>query len=286
MNMSNYEMTNRKPPYLVTTRDQIRSVARRWRSQYGKDHPMRVILARLEELDLEVATREDVKAVMNKVSMDDTWTMLKCDLCGREVDAVVVVGQSSDVDSRTAELCSDCARALSNLFDALPSTSVSDEDQDRQRPAATGEDERPEWSASQNSKSVWTEDEATCGDPDHETIKAAWRRSFGEDYPDVCLASWDAGDAVFRLFPKGRVAVCSFPGNSEIRVIDVLARARSLARQVYCTCNTQKRYEQVAREVIDVLLEDDDFMTSYADSVPVSERIFNCPVHPRRRVGS
>lgn len=78
---------------------------------------------------------------------------------------------------------------------------------------------RPEWTRLHNAKVVWREDDADCGTPEHETLKVAWRRIFGVEYPAICLVSWDAVHATFRLFPEGRVAICSTPGESEIRVL-------------------------------------------------------------------
>ena len=79
---------------------------------------------------------------------------------------------------------------------------------------------RPEWTLDSNSTRVWIEDDADVLALDHESIISAWSRVFGEDYPDISLAEWDAGDGeIYRLFPEGRVAFCCYPGSSEIRIL-------------------------------------------------------------------
>lgn len=109
------------PPYLITTRDLIRTSAERWMSTFNQDQPRSVHHlkgARLAALDLETATRDDVQAIVG----NDSLTKLLCCQCGQETDAVVVVGQEIDWESRTAELCLSCMRLAANLVEPLTST--------------------------------------------------------------------------------------------------------------------------------------------------------------------
>src|SRR5688572_20510802 len=77
---------------------------------------------------------------------------------------------------------------------------------------------RPRWTRRRNTESVWSEDDATPGTPGHETIRAAWERIYNENYSTIAWAEiHDDGDAYFRLTGDGRIAIESYPGNSEIR---------------------------------------------------------------------
>ncbi len=66
---------------------------------------------------------------------------------------------------------------------------------------------------------VWAEDDATVRDPDHETLGAAWKRLYGEDFYSVeyLATKTDHGDGDEYVFPDGRIAWCSYPGGCEIR---------------------------------------------------------------------
>jgi hypothetical protein len=76
---------------------------------------------------------------------------------------------------------------------------------------------KPEWTRHENSTTLWVEDDATVGDPGHETLGKAWRRLFGSDLPEKPLESCDDGDATFNLYHGGVVAIASYPGNNNIR---------------------------------------------------------------------
>lgn len=95
---------------LITTRSQIRSVAERWKQQYPTDQTTMhfkstdAIHARLLALDTETATAEEVIAIIGNGS----WTRIRCDQCGQEVDAAVVCGEEPDYESHTANLCVPC----------------------------------------------------------------------------------------------------------------------------------------------------------------------------------
>jgi hypothetical protein len=99
---------------LQTTRTQIRGVAAAWHRQYANpsDHHA-AIGRRLDALDKETATAEDVKAIIGNGS----WTRLACDECEQEVDAVVEIGASPDDEYEGGrDLCRECARAALDAF--------------------------------------------------------------------------------------------------------------------------------------------------------------------------
>lgn len=77
-----------------------------------------------------------------------------------------------------------------------------------------GED-RPLWTLKERATRVWSEDEATVSDPDHETVNEAFLRIYKVPVPRP-LETWDAGDAVYELLPASLVVVRSYPGNDEI----------------------------------------------------------------------
>jgi hypothetical protein len=63
-------------------------------------------------------------------------------------------------------------------------------------------------------KRLWAEDDAA---PDAERLGAAWLRLFGEAFDHArAVVTIDYGDATFYLMPNGRIAIGSYPGNSEI----------------------------------------------------------------------
>lgn len=94
-----------------TKRDVIRDVPFRWRQQYPDQHyppgdEKYAIGDHLDALDVETATEDDIAKVIGNT----TWTNMSCDACDQSVDALVTVGQIPDYESRTANLCLDCAR--------------------------------------------------------------------------------------------------------------------------------------------------------------------------------
>lgn len=113
---------------LTTQRDTIRAVASRWRQQYEPftdDRPMfswrtgvtspplnkKQIAEKLDDLDGETATPEDVAAIIG----NESWTRLTCDECGKDTDAVLTVGQEPDYESHTASLCRSCVERASSI---------------------------------------------------------------------------------------------------------------------------------------------------------------------------
>ena len=113
---------------LITQRMLIRAVAKRWRKQYepfkydaplfsernglSRDLTKRQIAEKLDALDPETATADDVANIIGNRS----WTRLECHECGREVDAVVEVGEKPDYESATAKLCKDCAEKAASIW--------------------------------------------------------------------------------------------------------------------------------------------------------------------------
>lgn len=95
-------------------RELVRTVAERWRKQYGRDpsgifggRDKAVILRQLEALDVETATAGDVAAIIGNKS----WVSPDaCDECGTASWSNVQVGQEPDYESATATLCADCLR--------------------------------------------------------------------------------------------------------------------------------------------------------------------------------
>ena len=106
---------------LITKRSLIRAVADRWCEQYfpfNNDAPLfskrmgfsndltkRQIHDALVSLDKATATEDMVSNIIGNAS----WTNIKCDECGKDVDAVIVVGEPMDYESHTARLCRECA---------------------------------------------------------------------------------------------------------------------------------------------------------------------------------
>lgn len=119
-------------PRLRTTREQIRTVAERWRAQYmiprngwssagGIDKEE--VYDRLRALDVEACSEEDVtRAIWPQPTYNTKpysgWTSFTCDACGREnLSAAVEAGQEPDYESRTVTLCRACAEEVFAAFD-------------------------------------------------------------------------------------------------------------------------------------------------------------------------
>jgi hypothetical protein len=105
---------------IITTREMILAVADRWENTYGPGHPYHTRermdqLRRLRELDAMTATPEDVGEIISR-----SWIDLKCDECGKVVDAVIQVGEPPDWESATARLCAACVEKAAFLMLTKP----------------------------------------------------------------------------------------------------------------------------------------------------------------------
>lgn len=109
------------PLTLITKRDRIKSVAIKWESQYRgmlgnkrfrKDDTYASVLNRLEQLNLDTCTEEEVIDIIG----NNSWTRLLCDNCYAEVDRIVQVGDRPAYESSTANLCQKCAANAVELF--------------------------------------------------------------------------------------------------------------------------------------------------------------------------
>ena len=96
---------------LETMRGQVRSVAQRWRAQYGKGRmhgaDKQEIQRRLDALDVETATAADVTAIIGNSSWAGPH---ECHECRVTTWDAVELGEPPDYESRTATICIDCLR--------------------------------------------------------------------------------------------------------------------------------------------------------------------------------
>ena len=74
---------------------------------------------------------------------------------------------------------------------------------------------RPDWTLVRRACRVWTEDDATTGQLDHETMSQAFKRIYKLVMPTP-LETWDDGETIYKKLPAGLVACASYPGNSGI----------------------------------------------------------------------
>lgn len=101
------------PPYVVSRASRAAEAAEQWKNQYHADgsgwntikigRPSQDIWADLKALGSS-PDPDDVDRVIGNTC----WTEARCDQCGKTHDRVVVVGQSEDYDSSTAQLCREC----------------------------------------------------------------------------------------------------------------------------------------------------------------------------------
>lgn len=95
-----------KTPYVITVRQLILNVADRWKKTYwpswnGLSEDKWHQLCRLNK---ETCSAGEVCGIIG----NESWTELRCDQCDKSKEALVVVGQEMDYESRTASLCLSC----------------------------------------------------------------------------------------------------------------------------------------------------------------------------------
>jgi hypothetical protein len=109
---------------LITKRTKIRDVPGRYRRMYWReDHGWQevrkgrglpvmsseLVYDRLKHLDVETCSEEDIAGIIG----NDSWTMIRCDECGRSVERAVVFGSGREGCSL---VCHDCiAKAVGLL---------------------------------------------------------------------------------------------------------------------------------------------------------------------------
>jgi hypothetical protein len=112
----------------ITLREVIKGVPARFSEQYGRQmdeiaahasppSTYRDLISRLNALDTETATPEDIAAIIGNPS----WAQLECDECGRDREHLVRVGDEPDYDARWQDLCADCLLAAFEMAATKPS---------------------------------------------------------------------------------------------------------------------------------------------------------------------
>lgn len=101
---------------LITERSLIRTVAARWKEQASRrsaSFRVQAISAKLDALDGETATAQDVADIIGNHSWTDVPS---CDECGEQTDAVVRVGEEPDDESATAWFCLECLQKAAAMI--------------------------------------------------------------------------------------------------------------------------------------------------------------------------
>lgn len=101
-------------PFVLSTRDKILSVAKRWREQHFdvidggkpsvllKNNKSKLqVYNELLELDLSSATSEIIDTIIGNAS----WTRITCDMCKNNVDMVAVFDDGNDCCVYVCETC-------------------------------------------------------------------------------------------------------------------------------------------------------------------------------------
>ena len=108
-----------RTPTIMTASGNASAAAASWRAQYQKpdgswryDDGKRLIFEAL------AALAEPTPEAVNAIIGNDTWTTLRCDQCGREVDVIAEVGSPPDYDSATARVCLPCLRIAVDMLSA------------------------------------------------------------------------------------------------------------------------------------------------------------------------
>jgi len=99
---------------IITERDKIKSVPKRWNKQYGVGNHSNdkiVIMNKLNNLDLNTATAKQIDNIIG----NKTWTNDTCSECGKYSSPVVMIGQKPDYGSCTVWICVDCLKRIFKL---------------------------------------------------------------------------------------------------------------------------------------------------------------------------
>lgn len=103
---------------LMNERNQVRTVADRWRAHYGggtyfSDSRGRMVGKELAEMNKETATEAQVAEIIGNGS----WVRENvCHECGVTTWDAVEIGEPHDFESRTATICGACLRAALKLL--------------------------------------------------------------------------------------------------------------------------------------------------------------------------
>jgi hypothetical protein len=105
---------------VITLRQVIKDVPKRWRGQYGDGRYGRdklEILKRLDALDAENCSADDINAAIGNSS----WTNLQCDSCQEQKERIIRIGDDPDYEARWQDLCVDCLnKAVAMLAKETP----------------------------------------------------------------------------------------------------------------------------------------------------------------------
>lgn len=99
--------------YLLTKRDRIRSVSKRWQHvHYHHDDQHKIDISNaLQDLDLELATEEDISNIIGNKG----WTDIGCTICEGKVDECIEVGDESVCFNCVDKMQAEKSRFLENL---------------------------------------------------------------------------------------------------------------------------------------------------------------------------
>lgn len=108
---------------VIQSRDIIRGVRDRWKRQYkhyaddyrvgwGESLTAGEIRSRLDALDLETCSKADVDVALQTAH----WASNDCDLCEKDVETTIRIGDEPDYVARWVDLCPEClAKAAKTL---------------------------------------------------------------------------------------------------------------------------------------------------------------------------
>ena len=88
-------------------RDEVRTVAERWKRKYGADGGVRGVEGRLLALNVESATAADVAEIIGMPGWVAPW---ECGECGVKSWDCIQLGEEPDYESATTEVCLPCLR--------------------------------------------------------------------------------------------------------------------------------------------------------------------------------
>lgn len=98
---------------IITKREQIKAGISDWSRYYGYRPHCSGQLSKLQQLDPETCSSEDVEKVIG----NDSWTALYCDECKRPVEAVAQF-DTEDYD-RPLRICLSCLKAAVKKLEGL-----------------------------------------------------------------------------------------------------------------------------------------------------------------------
>ena len=118
---------------VYTSREAMQDTIKNWLETYNKyprektmlwtkGVPLGYFLDRVEALDPDTCTREEMSAAVCK---DGSWGANPCDECSKDSPALIRFGDEPDYEARWQDLCVDCLKLAAVSLATTPARNTS-----------------------------------------------------------------------------------------------------------------------------------------------------------------